>query len=137
MSISEGTREQSSTIAFTENDGGTNGYYINYMAYGSEKPVISGGKRITGWTQVSGQNYYVADVPLSEGYTDYFRQLYVNGVRIYRASGPWVKGITYYDSPYATDTTIDGINFLPQSVKIYSNPTDVRLLHVNSFKIDE
>lgn len=49
-----------STLAFAADDGATNGNKIIYQAYGAEKPIFSGGKRITGWTQECGQKYYSA-----------------------------------------------------------------------------
>ncbi|MBN1128804.1 MAG: right-handed parallel beta-helix repeat-containing protein [Chitinispirillaceae bacterium] len=128
-----GRYELTSPISFNTRDGGTNGHRVIYAAYGGEAPVFSGGRQVTGWTPVSGSNYYVADVPVS---ADYFRQLYVNGVRAYRASSPWRTGVSYYNNP-STSETHDGVNFSTSDIKNYSNPTDVRLFHLYSFKVDE
>jgi len=72
----------SSTLAFDAACSGTNGYNVIFAGAPGEYPVISGGKRITGWTlhdQV--KNIYVATAP--SGITN--RQMYVNCVRAIRA----------------------------------------------------
>ncbi len=57
-------------------------------AYGKEKPVISGGRRIAGWQRVPGNNHlWQAAVP--EAKTGWvFHQLFVNGERKQRARTP-------------------------------------------------
>ncbi|WP_409345544.1 Ig-like domain-containing protein [Paenibacillus sp. MBLB4367] len=78
--LSGGIYQQSDTLRFTAQDSGTNGYYIAYRNKDNEQPVISGGTRITGWTQVNGSEVWKA----SAGNMS-FRQLYVNGKRADRA----------------------------------------------------
>ena len=131
-----GRHELAAPLVFDAGDSGTNGKYINYMAYNNEQPVVSGGKMITGWTQVAGKSYYVANTPVASGFADYFRQLYVNGVRAYRASSSWIAGTSFYAAP-ATPESTDGITFAASALKTYTNVKDIRLLHVNSFKVDE
>ncbi len=71
-----------STLAFTELDGGTNGYKVFYKAFNNEVPIISGEKTITGWTlHDAAKNIYKA----STGYAIDTRQLFVNGQRAIRA----------------------------------------------------
>jgi hypothetical protein len=131
-----GRYELAAPLVFDAGDSGTNGKYINYTAYDGEQPVVSGGKMITGWTRVAGEAYYVANTPVASGFADYFRQLYVNGVRAYRASSGWIAGASFYAAA-ALPQSKDGINFAASALKTYSNVNDLRLLHVNSFKIDE
>jgi hypothetical protein len=131
-----GRYELAAPLVFDAGDSGTNGNYINYMAYDGEQPVVSGGKRVTGWTQVAGKSYYVANTPVASGFADYFRQLYVNGARAYRASSSWIAGTSIYAAP-AMPQGKDGITFAASALKTYTNVKDLRLLHVNSFKIDE
>lgn len=80
-----GTYMRDSTFTLTSADSGPSGSYMVYRAYPGETPIIDGGKPITGWTQVAGQPYYVANIPVSAGFASYFRQLYVNNVRAQRA----------------------------------------------------
>ena len=135
------------TIAFTTADSGMNGYYITYRSYPGETAIIDGGKQVTGWTPVPGQPYWVASVPTSAGFADYFRQLYVNGVRAERARSDWIQGTAYvwtngasfnYSTANTGLTNVYGIAFaLNSGLKNYSNVTDLRLLHIYHFKIDE
>jgi hypothetical protein len=59
-------------------------------AYPGEKPVISGGRRITGWQEVmvDGKKLWAADVPDVREGKWFFRELWVNGERRVRARHP-------------------------------------------------
>src|SRR5687768_432373 len=46
-----------STVTFDAVDSGMNGFTVLYAAYPGEKPVISGGQAITGWTAAGGGQY--------------------------------------------------------------------------------
>jgi parallel beta-helix repeat protein len=83
-----GTYFLPNTLAFDESDSGTNNFNVIYKAYTGEKPIISGGQTITGWTLV-GNGIYKANVGLLR-----FRQLYVNDVPAVRARTP--NEGTYY-----------------------------------------
>jgi hypothetical protein len=64
------------SLAFGPADSGKQGAEIIYKAYDNEKPVINGGKTITGWTlHDHDRNIWQA----SGGPQDNFRQIYVNG----------------------------------------------------------
>jgi hypothetical protein len=84
------------------------GQGITIAAYKDEKPVLSGGRRITGFNEqkLNARTVWVADLPdVKSGKWD-FRQLWVNGERRYRArlpkkglykvqqapNGPWPRG---------------------------------------------
>ena len=135
------------TIAFTTADSGMNGYYITYQSYPGETAIIDGGRQVTGWTQVPGKPYWVASVPTNAGFADYFRQLYVNGVRAERARSDWINGSKYvwtngatfnYSTASTGLTNVYGIAFaLSSGLKNYSNVSDLRLLHIYHFKMDE
>ena len=76
--IRGGSYELSETLVLKPGDSGTETCPVTYCAYRDEKPVISGGRRITGWKK--GDNgLWIAEIPdVKEG--DWkFRQLYVNG----------------------------------------------------------
>jgi hypothetical protein len=55
-----------------------------------EKPVLSGGRLITGWKNVErqGKQFWAADLPEVRNGTWYFRELWVNGRRAVRARYP-------------------------------------------------
>lgn len=125
-----------STFGLTEADSGSNGHDVVYAAYPGETPILDGGKQVTGWTQVAGKSYWTANVPTTAGYSAYFRQLYVDGVRARLASGKAIAGSSFYDDP-GTPQSTDGIVFPAASWPSYTHPTDVRLFHVGcGFKAD-
>jgi hypothetical protein len=79
-----GTYPLTSTLTFSNADSGTGGFYVKYMAYPDERPLITGGQPIKGWTLFdSTKGIYAAT-----GVTTPFRQLYVNGVKAIRARSP-------------------------------------------------
>ncbi len=90
--------------------------------------------------------YFVADVPESAGYADYFRQLYVGGRRAQLAMGKPVVGSGFFDeasipnppaNPERPTRSYDGVEFPAASVPAYTNVRDIRLLHVAiGFKVD-
>ncbi len=136
VNLSGGRYELADTLSFTPADSGKNEHYITYQSKPGEQASITGGRRVTGWTQVPGKSYWVASVPTSAGFADYFRQLYVNGVRAERAHSAWIKGVGYFDDP-GTTHAIDGIMFNTSELKAYTNVSDLRLSHAASFKVDE
>jgi hypothetical protein len=110
-------------IFFTEEDKGTNGYYIRYMAFENETPVISGGIRVSQWKNFKG-NIYVA--PLDRPHK--LRQLYVNGERCFMAKG---KSIGQTDgkpwgqfSIQGSELWADGAGKTPDGA-LFSNKTNL------------
>ena len=82
----EGTYLITEPIRFAPEDSGAVQAPVVYAAYRNEKPVIHGGRAITGWSQEG--NYWVADLPdVREGRWD-FGALWVNGERRQPARTP-------------------------------------------------
>ncbi|KJK43044.1 ricin B lectin [Lentzea aerocolonigenes] len=74
VQLAGGTYTLSSPLTFTAADSGTNGHTVIWQ--GSASSVISGGQKVTGWTQAdAGQNIWKASV--GTGFDT--RQLYVDG----------------------------------------------------------
>ena len=125
-----------STLNFTNSDGGYNGYNVVYQAYNNEKPVVTGGTQITGWTKVGGQNYYVANVPTSAGFANNYRYIWVNGRRARQAKGDFItvfpKPYTLPGSPYIGAG--DGYIVKTADIKNYSNIADMRIFQQGVFK---
>jgi hypothetical protein len=64
-------------IVFGPEDSGTNGFNIVYVAAPGERPVVSGGFRVSGWTLADGTtNLWAAPAPPG---LENARDLYVNG----------------------------------------------------------
>ncbi|HWH71709.1 MAG TPA: right-handed parallel beta-helix repeat-containing protein, partial [Candidatus Sulfotelmatobacter sp.] len=63
---------------------------LTLAAYGGEKPVLSGGRRITGWRPVAEGNrtLWRTEIPDVRSGAWYFRELWVNGQRAVRARHP-------------------------------------------------
>jgi len=83
--IHGGTYRIEQTLAFNAEDSGTNGHAVIYRAAAGETPIISGGKAIGDWS-ADENGRWKAVSPIDD-----FRQLYVNGKRADRASGPAPK----------------------------------------------
>ena len=114
----------SSTITFTELDGGSNGYKVIYKAFNNELPLISGDKTITGWTlQDVTKNIYKA----STGYTTDIRQLFVNGNRAIRARS--VDTLPY--TTLVNDTNNVGVGYVSPKTNIlgWDNITNLEMVY--------
>lgn len=83
--LADGTYTVTQPIKFGTADGGHNGNSVTWKAADGARPVISGGKAVTGWTDSDGDGIWEA--PLDSAID--FRQLYVNGTQALR-SRMWV-----------------------------------------------
>gem|GEM_PF-1370868 len=77
-----GTYTLDKTLTFDQRDSGKNGFNIIYKNYQNEKPLISGGRKITGWVQEGDK--WKANIGSIQTNAQP-RQLYVNGQRATRA----------------------------------------------------
>lgn len=75
-----GVYRLSEPLVLEPRDSGTPDAPLTYAAYGDENPVVSGGRRVTGW-QVRPDGTWVADLPQARNSGWVFRELYVNGRR--------------------------------------------------------
>jgi len=130
-----GTYYTSAPIAFDPSDGGANDYSVIYKAYNNggvdEKPVISGGVPVTGWTLQSGNIYKAAlnrDTKL--------RCLYVNGVRARMAEvlNKQASGTSGTFTAAGTEawaqtsgSTFDALTFSSSVLPAFANPGDVEI----------
>lgn len=89
-----GTYELADVFRLNAADSGTNGYEVVYRAYPGETPVLSGGRRVIGWSPA--QEAAVAGLWEADAAdVDYTRQLYVNGVKAVRARGTPPGSLAY------------------------------------------
>jgi len=118
-------------LEFQAADSGQNGFNVIYRAYGTERPVLSGGVPVTGWTLDRGQIYKAR-----LDWDGKLRSLYVDGVRArmtqaeYKAQGPWGEFVVKGDEPWAETPgkTLDGVEFDSSEVPVFRNPEDLELL---------
>lgn len=98
-----GYYELPETFVLKPEDSGTEQYPITYMAYPGEKPVISGGKKITSGWKVYQDKIMVCSLPAQIAGKVNFRQLFVDGERQVRARTP-------DDSYYKIDKKTEDLN---------------------------
>src|SRR5215207_8249061 len=101
-----GTYALSSPLRLRSQDSGSGTHHVIYKAYRNEKPVISGGTKVSGWLlHDRAQNIYKAYV----GTSLQTRQLYVDGIRATRArSETDPSGFAKTFTGYTTDTAMHG-----------------------------
>lgn len=121
-----GTHFLEKPLEFSQANGGKNGFFVNYKNYGNEKPVISGGKRIEGWTEDEESGLWQAALDLGENYA---LSLDINGVPAKRAesktAGRFLRG--YYDAE-DTDSDLDGFYTSSKDLpKTYKNQSDIQV----------
>ncbi len=106
------------SLTYTARDSGTNGHNVIYKAYPGATPVLSGGKRITGWTlHDSTRNIWQASIPA--GFDT--RQLYVNGVRANRATSAAL--------PAGTTQNSTGYIIPNKTLQNITSPTDLEFVY--------
>jgi len=119
VNLRGGIHRLNATFALSARDGGTNGHLVIYQPYNCEKPVLSGGVKITKWVlSDAAKNIYKAAVDPSID----SRQLYVNGVRAIRArstdASGWNESGDGYDCPAEVSKwkNISGVEVVSYSV---------------------
>ena len=109
-------------------DGGTERYAVRYVARGDAKPVLSGGRRITGWRK-GAAGVWVVTLPEAKSGSWTFRQLFVAGRRAVRARTPNVSAEEYcfrlQGASIAKDLSRHTLVLLPEQVRQWRNLGDV------------
>ncbi|MCU0960528.1 MAG: right-handed parallel beta-helix repeat-containing protein [Pirellulaceae bacterium] len=113
-------------------DAGTSRAPVIYQAYGSERPILSGGVPISGW-QVDPQGRWVVDLPEVRAGAWDFSQLFVNDQRRFRPqlpkAGYYKIAKAYEPSPAAEGKGFDRFGFAPGELDpAWSNLTDVEIM---------
>lgn len=90
MNLRGGTYFLTEPVTITPEHSGTKEFPVTIGAYRNEKPVISGGRKIEGWKQVTvnGRKLWAAEIPEVREGKWFFRQLWVNRKRAVRARHP-------------------------------------------------
>jgi hypothetical protein len=120
-----GTYPQTSTLTFTNADSGSCGFYVKYVAYSDERPLLTGGQPIKGWkVSDATNNIYAANAG-----TTAFRQLYVNSVKAIRARSPnlGVNGEANFNRLSAWDKTAHNVQLSASYVSNWNNLTKVEM----------
>ncbi|GAA0553335.1 RICIN domain-containing protein [Paractinoplanes ferrugineus] len=125
VELADGVYRQSAPLRLTAADSGANGYRVVWQAAPAARPVISGARAVTGWSQVdAGRNIWRADV--GAGLDS--RQLYVDGAVATRARTQVNRG------DFTADST--GLRFTNGALSYLNNLADqsrIQMESVNSF----
>jgi Right handed beta helix region/F5/8 type C domain len=100
--LNDGLYRIPATLAFdaAQGDGAQTGYTVTYESAPGAHPVLSGGLQVSGWHQ-DANGIWEAPMPVDID----VRQLYVNGVRALRASGPNPATFTLTSTGYTMSNT--------------------------------
>jgi hypothetical protein len=110
-----GDYSQNQSLEFDARDSGKNGHSVIYRNYSNEKPIVSGGRKITGWQQES-PKLWKARPGINA-----FRQLYVNGSRAVRSKGGPLPGAQLYGA--------SGYKTTAAEMAKWTNPGDIELIY--------
>jgi len=116
------------TIHFNEEAFSTGNHKVIFKAMSGQTPIVSAGKKISGWQQVTvnGLNIYKAKV----SGVDYVRQLYVNDKSEPRAA---LEGT--YNWSYKSTTDKTGITVKDVDLSKVQNPSSMEVVWVVEWKI--
>jgi parallel beta-helix repeat protein len=133
--VREGTYFLSEPLVLTAEDSGTRACPVTYAAYENEKPVLSGGQRITGWkkARVNGKDAWTARLPMSKKGEWYFHQLFVNDERRPRTRLPGegffrVAGLVDVAPDAPWNQGQDRFQFAYDDLKPWKNLNDVEIV---------
>jgi hypothetical protein len=120
-----GTYPQTSTLMFSSADSGSGGFFVKYVAYAGERPLVTGGQPIRGWKLFDGTN----NIYSASASTMVFRQLYVNGVKAVRARSPNLgsNGAPIFSRLSGYDSAAHNLQVPSSQVANWSNLTKVEM----------
>ncbi len=140
--LREGVYRQSEAITFTSADSGTARYPITYQAFPGERPVVSGGRVITGWQpdrseqsqqRCAGKLWRAPTATAGHDAQWHFNQLYVNDLRRTRARFPNQGSFLRTDGP-ASKGDQRGFYFHPGDVQEWAAREDVIFVVYHSWE---
>ncbi len=118
------------TFVLTDEDSGTNGYQVIYQPYNNEEVLLSGGKRIEGWTESE-----IPGVYKTSNHGPTMRNLYVNDVRATRARlEEYVTPISWWDDESDTLSKKDGFVLPKGIIKDPEKATNVEIYKSITFR---
>jgi len=124
-------------LVFTPEDSGTEQGPITYAAYPGEKPILSGGRPLTGWRKGPGETWTL-EIPEVRDGDWYFYQLFVNGERRTRARSPnegyyRVADLVGVEPNAPWNQGVDRFRFEPGDVRNWDHLSDVEVVLFHSW----
>jgi hypothetical protein len=136
--MAAGTYELAEPLLFGPEDGGTAEHAVTYAAAPGAAPVLSGGRRISGWQRGEG-NVWTATVPAVRAGTWYFHQLWVNGRRGIRARTPNADApqpcFPLQGARLSEDLSAHTYSFTPGQLAAWKNLGDVEAVVFGNWEI--
>jgi hypothetical protein len=120
VELADGTYPLGAPLGFAANDSGTAGHPVVWQAAAGAHPILSGAKRITGWSD-AGKNIWKASAPGAFA----TRQLYVDGKIAVRARTEVSRSSISMNG--------DGIGGVPSSVTSASQPGRIEFHAIGSW----
>ncbi len=140
--VRAGTHFLEETLVLGPQDSGTERGPIVFAAYPGERPVLSGGRRITGWQRPKQGGVWTAEVPEAKAGKWYPQQLFVNGQRRTRARIP-NEGYLLNEGPIepladrkkamSDPNAKSGFRFKPGDMKRWANLDDAVVYQFHSW----
>ena len=132
-----GTHYLTAPIVFTPQDSGTARHPITYAACPGETPVLSGGRRISGWRKGDGGRWTV-QLPDVKAGKWYFRQLFVDGKRVRRARFPneenlHVQSLAKAEPKARWNQGVDRFRFFGEDIKPWNDLHNVEVVVYHSW----
>lgn len=133
-----GTYRLEAPLMFGPEDSGTAESPVSYEAYVGEKPILCGGRKLSGFRQRG--SLWELEIPDVKAGKWYFHQLFVNGRRQQRARSPntgYYRTAAYLPGPpvpNAKPFARDKFAFGPGDIKAWDRLSDVNLILMHSWE---
>jgi len=118
-------------LVFGPEDGGTKGHSVTYAAYPGERPILSGGRAVTGWKKSAGHLWTAEPAGVKAGKW-HFTELFVSGRRARRARSP-NKG--FYRVVSAGPDGRTSFSFRQGDLRRHGNLRDVEIVFLHDWSI--
>ncbi|MCS7252852.1 MAG: right-handed parallel beta-helix repeat-containing protein [Armatimonadota bacterium] len=132
-------------VLITPEHSGNEQHKLTICAYGNEKPILSGGRRITGWRKLSASQLpeqlkgkpievWAAQIPEVKEGKWFFRQLWINGRRARRARHPnngYLKVAEVVDKTQNWFIGQKRFRFVEGDIKAWSTANDAEVVVMN------
>jgi hypothetical protein len=135
IEVQGGTYTLSRPLRFTPEDSGTAECPVTYAAAPGERPLISGGRTISGWKEetVDGRKLWVAGIPAVREGKWYFRQLWAAGQRRQLARAPndgFFRMAGVPDLDFANDYRVGQgrFEYAPGDMRKFENLSDAEVV---------
>ena len=132
-----GVHHLAEPLVITPEESGTADCPVTYTSCLNEKPLLSGGRAITGWKKGEG-GLWTVDLPGVKTGTRYFRQLFVDGRRARRARSPnqgyfHVQALVDPKPNARWNEGVDRFRFHPGDIRPSSDLSNVEVIVFHSW----